>query len=191
MAWSEVALGATALGGVTRAAGEVKGGQASQQMYNYRAALARQMSKLYGQIGERTVEAGSTQAGVQSLRGAEAVGQAKADQAASGVDVNTGSAVGVRAGIAKASKYNALTTLSNAQLQNWGYQVKSQEENAQAGLYTMSGNNAVAGADIAALSDLLGTASQVGAGWNTGDGGGGGSVTVTTPGGSWGGVPPT
>jgi hypothetical protein len=113
-------------------------------------------------------DAGLASAAASSLKGAAASGKIKATQAASGIDVNTGSAVNVQASERETNVLNAETVLNNAELQAYGYRAKATSEEAQAGLEKEEAAQATTGADIAAAGNLLSSASSVGAKWNSG-----------------------
>ena len=80
--------------------------------------------------------------------------------AANGVDVNTGSAVGVEAGERETSNLDAETVLNNAELTAYGYTTQASNFNAQA-------QQDVIGGDIGAAGSLLSNASSIGFKWST------------------------
>lgn len=104
------------------------------QVAAYQAQVARNNAEIARMAGTRIVQAGEVKAQTESLKTAATVGKIKANQAAGGIDVNTGSAVDVRADAAKAGQLNAETALSDAELQNWGYKTTAGTYEAQAGL---------------------------------------------------------
>ena len=174
MGWqAAVGAGLSVLSGVMGAAGASRTADAKARAANYRAVVARNNAKTLRQQGEYAVEAGLTKAETESLRGADLQGRIKANQGASGVDVNTGSNVNVRAGARMASKLNADTVLSNAQLLNYGYLAKANEAEAEAGLDTMEAQNAEEAGGFNIASSLISGASQFPLKWGSSGGGGG------------------
>lgn len=171
MAWAiAVPAALSVLGTATGAAGKIKGGQATSSADLYKAQVARNNAAALDMAGTRAVEGGEVASDVEGLRTRANVGAAKAKQAASNIDVNVGSAVDVRKGIAQAGRLNQLTTLSNAQLQGWGYRVQAAREEAQAGLDTKEAAGATQGAAIGAVGGLLNSASSLPFNWLTGGG---------------------
>lgn len=199
-------------GSGAKAAGQIQAGQVQSQQANYQAELAdyngnvaayqaqvAQNNALTARMaGERTVQAGMAQSAIQGLQAAATVGKIKAGQAANNIDVNTGSAVQVQADAAAAGKVNAETTLSNAQLQNWGYRATASNYEAEAGLqkasqglqqsnanfYRSMAGQAQQGANIGAVGTLLDSASSLPLKWlGSGDSSSGG-VTAAGPQGS-------
>jgi hypothetical protein len=169
MAWAAIIPAALSVAGTaTSVAGKMKGGQASSQAASYRAQAARNMAVAYDQAAERVVQGGVVKSDVEGLRTAAAVGDTKAKQAASGVDVNTGSAVDVRAGVAQAGRLNQLTTLNNDQLSAYGYRVKAHEARTQAVLDEAEGSQAQTGAAYGAAGSLISGASALPFRWLTG-----------------------
>lgn len=132
--------------------GELQGEQEQEQAYSttyagnqseyqsqvaaYQAQVAKNNAQIATEAGARVVQAGEAKAGTESLKAAATVGKMKAGQAANGIDVNTGSAVDVRADAAKAGQLTAETALSDAELQNWGFKTTAGTYEAQAGLDT-------------------------------------------------------
>ena len=166
MAW-EIAIPAalSIAGSATKAAGSYKGGQAQSKADLYRAQVSKNMATSYENAAERVAQGGVVQSDVEGLRTAAAVGHAKAAAAASGIDVNRGSTVDVRAAISQAGRLNQLTTLSNANLQAYGYRVKAAEATAQAGLETASAEGAKQGGAASAMGSLISGASALPFGW--------------------------
>lgn len=132
-AWAPAALGLAGTG--VKAAGQSKGGQANSGMYAYQAAIARRNAAIQRMRADRAEQAGIAGADLESLRGANTMGSVKAKQAASGVLVNEGSNVDVRADVAKANKFNATNVLRNAELTAWGYRRAADNADTQAKLY--------------------------------------------------------
>lgn len=179
MAWAEaIPIALSAVGTAANVGGKLKGGQSTNQADLYKAQVAENNAIAYDQMATRVVQGGEVASDVAGLRTAAAVGDTKAKQAANGVDVNTGSAVDVRAGVAQAGRINQMTTLSNAQLQGYGYRVKAAQERAQAQLYRSEGAGATQGAGLDAAGSIFGAASKLPFGWlnNIGGGGGGGQA---------------
>ena len=173
-------LGGAALstyGGLQQAAGTRAAGQASYNAGMYSAAVAAQNAEIANQRSDRAIAAGSQKASMESLKGAANLGAIKAGQAAAGVDVNTGSAVRVQESARMLNKLNADTTMNNAQETAYGYKVEASQDEAQAKLDVMGGEQAKSGADRAANaqtinafgSGLLGAATAVGPKWNLAD----------------------
>lgn len=166
MAWAEVIPAALSVGGgLLKGAGSLKGGQAGGATAAYQAQVARNNAIALRQMADRSIQGGLVNADVTSLRSAANVGGLKAKQGASGINVNKGSAVDVRAGAAAAGKFDADTVLSNGDLQAYGFRVKATQEEAQAKLYEMGGGQAEAAGQLGAAGSLLGAASALP--WNS------------------------
>ena len=166
MAWATaLAGGLTALGGFTKAAGGYKAGQATSASDQFKAAVAQNLAQGYREAGTRAVQGGEVGADVAGLRAREDVGKAEAQQGANNVDVGGKTATAVRGGIAQAGRLNQLTTLSNAQLQNWGYQLKAQQEEEQGQLDIAEAGQATAGGAAGATGSLFSAASSLPFAW--------------------------
>lgn len=97
------------------------------QVSERNAVIAENRAVLAERAGERAGAVGVAKAEAQSQAGAIRNARVKASQAASGVDVNTGSAVDVRAGGQAMNKLDVETDLSNAALERYGYKLAADE----------------------------------------------------------------
>jgi DNA-binding helix-hairpin-helix protein with protein kinase domain len=159
-----VPLLAVAAAGVS-AVGAVEGGIASKNAADYQAQVAANNSQIANQNATYAMESGEAQAANQSRKGAANLGQIKVKQAASGVDVNSGSAVDVQAGQRETNQLDTETVLNNSELQAYGYRTQSTNFQAQSGLDTMQGEQAEEAGYLKAGGDLLSGASGVGGKW--------------------------
>ncbi len=111
----------TAIGLGTKALGGVAGIIAGNQQYEYQKQIIHnniKMAKYNALMAEQTGEARSTAMG---LKGRAAYGAITADQAASGVDINTGSSVDVRSSAARLAQLDSMTIKSDAARDVYGY----------------------------------------------------------------------
>jgi hypothetical protein len=106
------------------------------------------------------IQSGEIASTNQAMKTRAVVGQTKADQGASGIDVNTGSFVNARAGEAELGALDALTIRSDAARKAYGYAVAATSDTAQSQLDKSGAANAEAAGDISAGASLLGGASS-------------------------------
>lgn len=139
---------ATVAGAAVSAYGAVQQGKAQQEMSNYQAEVAQNNAKIATEKGE----AQATQVG---LANRQKLGAITTGEAASGVDVNTGSAGQVRQSAKLLGQTDVETAKSNAALQNYGFRTQSS-------LDVFAGENAAAAGNIGAAGSLLSGASSVG-----------------------------
>lgn len=165
VALAPIALAAGIAGTGMSAYGSYESGQANSAAAAYQSQVAANNAKIAQQNARLDIQAGETQAFNQGLKTRAAVGQEKAAQGASGIDVNTGSAVSVRAGTAGIGMLDALTTRSNAAKEAYAQEVQSTSDTAQSQLDTMESEQAETAGDIGAASSLLNGVSTVGGNW--------------------------
>lgn len=165
-----VSAGLSLAGSATKAAGQYKGGQATSASDYYKAAVANNLATGYREAGTRAVQGGEVGADIAGLTTAENVGKAKAQQGANNIDIGSPTATSVRAGIDQAGRLNQLTVLSNAQLQNWGYQLKAQQEEDQGKLDMAEGSTATSAGAAGAAGSLFSAASALPFSWLSGGG---------------------
>jgi hypothetical protein len=159
-------------------AGAIEGGQATANVANYQAAVASNNAIVENQNAVYALQAGNVAATTQGLKGAQVAGKIKAGQAASNIDVNTGSAKAVQAGQREVSELDTETVVNNADLTAYGYRTKATSDEAQAGLDELTATQAPIGADIGAAGSLLSSASALSGKWNQGGGGSGGFPNI-------------
>jgi hypothetical protein len=153
-----VGLAGTALS----AYGSYEQGQAQSASAQYQAQVAANNAKIARQNAVLEIQSGETQATNVGLKTRAVVGQEKATQGASGVNVNKGSAVDVRAGTEETGMLDALTVRSNAARRAYGYQVSATSDTAQSQLLQRQSEQAETAGDIGAFASLISGASTVG-----------------------------
>jgi hypothetical protein len=153
-------IATTVAGGITSAVGAEQQAGAQAAALNYQAQVAQNNAKIAQQNKTWDIQSGDVAATNQELKTAAVVGQTKADEAASGVDVNTGSFVKARAGEAETGMLDALTIRSDAAKKAYADEVQANNETAQGTLDTMGASKAEEAGDIGAATSLLGGASS-------------------------------
>lgn len=141
MTASTVAAAAAVAGAATSAVGAISQGYAAAesarqegQARAYQAQVSRNNAIIAEQQAQRTEAAAAQQATAKSMEVAARVGRVKAAQAASGIDVNTGTAVDVQAGTRLMGKLDTDTLFSNKMLEAYGYRTRGADYTTQAGL---------------------------------------------------------
>lgn len=149
-------LASTAIGTV----GAIQQGQAQKASATYNAAVQNQNAKISEANAQIVSQAGAEQEAMQERKTRSEVGQIKANQAASGVDVNSGSALDTQASASELGALDALTIRSNATKEAYGYQVQGVNQKAQASLDTFEGQNDETASYYKAAGTFLGGASD-------------------------------
>lgn len=137
----------------------------------YQAQVARNNAVIARQNAGWTEQAGAAKEAAVGMHTRGAVGEIKVAQAASGVDVNTGSNAAVRAARSELGVMDALTVRSTSAKEAYGYEVAAESSEAQATLDEYQSRNAREAAPMDALGTFLTGASSVGgkfASWSTG-----------------------
>lgn len=133
-------------------------GYAQSQAANYQAQVARNNQIVANQNASIALQQGQTQEEAQRIKTGEMMGGIVANQAASGVNPNEGSALNVRSSAAETGELDALTIRYNSNLQARNLQYQGAQYGAQAQLYSSQ-----AGWDVA--NSILGGASSVSNKW--------------------------
>lgn len=145
--------------------GQIQQGQAKASSDRFNAALDRNNAQIARENAERAGQAGEAQAGISEMKTRAQVGAIKANQAAGGVDVNTGSAVDVRSSAAALGELDAISIRSNAAREAYGYQQNSRSFEQQANLGESEAKNADIAGPINAAGTLLGGIGDAATNW--------------------------
>lgn len=144
---SMAVMGLTAAGTGMKVFGSLRQGNANAAAYNYQAQVAefnKQMAEREGVIDSHTM----------GLKTRAKGGEIKARQAASGVDVNTGSNVEVQAANRQLGMLDVLTIRSNAARRAFGYRLNKEQALA-------ASKNAKTAGRIDAVTSLLSGAKSI------------------------------
>lgn len=164
----EPATASLVLGGVgalSSAVGSAKAGAATAASDRYNAQVQENNAVVAEQNAAYAEAAGIANAQNISLKGAANFGHVKASQAASGVDVNSGSAVEVQKSTRELNQLEAMSEENKGMLQAYGYRAAAVSSTAQAGLDRMAADNAESAGFLSAGGGLLGSASTLGFKW--------------------------
>jgi hypothetical protein len=163
-----VGMGATIGGGILSAIGAEQGGQRQQQMYNYQAQVAKINSQIDLQNRDYAVNQGEIQTAKYGMQEAQTMGHIITNQAASGVDVRSGSAAAVQGSQRTIAGIDTGQIRANAAKVAYDYTVRSTMDINQSTLDVISGENAKLAGDIGAASSILGTVGSVSSKWLSG-----------------------
>ena len=153
---------ATMQGAQMAAQGDILAGQAAAQAATFNAGVAQTNAQIYQQGAVFAGQAGEATAGVSEMKTRADVGAIKAQQGASGIDVNTGSAVDVRASAASTGMLDALTIRSNAAKQAYQFQTEAASSKAEAGLQASQAAFDIQGANLRSKATILGAQAEAG-----------------------------
>jgi hypothetical protein len=156
------------IGGVVSAIGAIQQGKAQADAANYQAQVARNNEIIALQQAAYTRQEGAAEAQRQDLKSKQVMGTQKAVLGASGVDVESGSALAVQQSQAELARLDALTVQSNAERKAWGFDVEAVNQKAQSQLHYMQAAQAKKAAALSAFSSILGSAGKFAGKWDSG-----------------------
>jgi|SRR5215472_1205083 len=160
-----IGMGATMLGSAVGAFGNWYGGQAQGAMQDYRAAVALMNKKVAEDNARYALSAGEIEAEQAGMKARFQIGEAKAVQGASGLDVNSGSNARVREGMWQVAQQDMGIIRTNAAKTAYGYQVEAASQQAQSQLDRYAANYDRTAGTISAFGSLLGGAGKVSSQW--------------------------
>lgn len=151
--------------GVIGAVGSIQSADAASDAAKYNAQVAANNAQQERNNAEMATEAGTNQAYQESLKSRAEVGEIKAQQAAAGLSVDSGSALDVRSSAQELGELNAINIRANAAKTAYGYETQSTNDTAQSTLDTNEANDATVSGYVNAGSTLLGTAGSAATNW--------------------------
>ena len=155
-----IAIGATVLSTAFGAYGAIEQGQASAAAANYQAQVQANNAKIAQQNAAYATASAQDKAAGETLQGGQQLGAIKAAEASQGVDVNSGSALGVQTSQKLVNQANVATTLNQGQWQAYGYQTAAQSDQAQSALSVAQGASASSAGILSGVGSLLSGASS-------------------------------
>jgi len=160
-----LALAGTAVSAVTGAVGAISSAGAQSAQANYQAQVARNNQQIAAQNAAYVAQQGAVRAQTEDMRNRQILGAIGAAQAASGVDIGTGTPVQVRRGAEQVGRFNTESIYQQDLLRSIGYTEQSQAYGAQAAADAAAARSARTAGYIGAGSSLLGGASSFAAKW--------------------------
>lgn len=160
-----ISMGTTALGSLTGAFGSMYSGESSAQMYQYQSGVAKINTQIAKQNADYSRRVGEVEAQQSGMKSRAQVGEAKVIQAASGLDVSTGSAADVRSSQVEVGQHNQAIIRSNAAKRAYGHEVEALQSDAQSKVYEMAARKSRTGGQIGAIGSILGGASSISNRW--------------------------
>lgn len=182
-------LASTIGGGLLGMAGGIMGGSAQASQMKYQSAVAKINANIARQNAEWTIRSGETEAKQTGQKSQFVIGQQRAQQGASGIDVNRGPAVQVRDSQHDVGLEDQTTIRTNAGRKAYGFEVEAATQDANAKNYSTAASTAKTSGFINAGSSFLGSVGSVSSKWMQGNqiglwgGSGGSSETIFGP--SW------
>ena len=163
-----VGIGASLVGGLLSAQGAEKQGAAQQQMYNYRAQVAKINADINKQNARWARDKGETEGVMYGMKAAQRAGAIKVAQSSSGFDVNSGSNKTVQESQSKVTQMDEAQIRENATRIAYDYESKAVMDENQATLDVMSGKYAKEASKYKVAESIIGTVSTVSSKWQQG-----------------------
>ncbi|MDA8231568.1 MAG: hypothetical protein M0006_09540 [Magnetospirillum sp.] len=155
------ALVATVAATATTVYGQQQQAATQASMANYQQAVARNNQIVADQNAQYALEQGQAQEQAQRAKTAAMIGAQRAQLAADGIDLGSGSALNLQMGTAETGELDALNIRSDAARQAYADQAQGMDSGAQAGLYGFQAANDAWLADTRSASTILGGAAKV------------------------------
>lgn len=155
MAFAVSMLTGNAFGG---ALGAYQAGAAQAEAAKFNAKVAQNNEAISHANAAIAGQAGAEQGWMVGQKTRGTLGAIKANQGASNVDVNSGSAADVRASTEELGQLDAMTVRSNAAREAYGYQQQAEGFKEQSVLDTYEAKNDVSAGELNAVNTFMGSA---------------------------------
>lgn len=153
---------------ITGAIGAGQSASASASAYKYKAGLALMNQRINKQNAAWAREAGDINAEISGVKSRQEIGATKVRQAASGLDVNTGTAAQVREDQGAVAKFDQDMIRYDASKTAYGYEAKAASDEAEAHMMEAAAKNAGKAGTLGIVSSILGGATSVASKWMQG-----------------------
>lgn len=160
-----IGIGSNIFGGFFSGMGAGKQAAAQSQQFKYEASIARLRNQIDIQNAGYALQEGELQASQYGMQAAQRMGQIKAAQGASGLDVNSGSPQQVQQSQKLITGIDLDTIRTNAAKTAYSFDVQGAFDTAQANLYDMASADALKAGMINGFSSAIGTAGSVSSKW--------------------------
>lgn len=159
-ATTAIEVGVAVAGAAASAYGAMQSAHAQAESGKFNAQLAKNNATIAAQNADYAGKAGEAEAGVQQMKNRAKIGGILANQAASGIDVNSGSAVDIRQSAAELGQLDTETVRANAARKAYGYQIDEVDAKNQSKLDLYGAKTAKTAGTIGAAGTVLGAAGK-------------------------------
>ena len=150
-----IGLGLAAAGTAAGVAGQMQQASAAKASADYQSQVAAGNAAIATQNAQESAASGEQQAAISEQKTRAEVGSELAAQGASGVDINSPTAMAVRTSQDMTGQLDAQTIRSNAARQAYGYETQSTNFENQSSADTAQGNNAMTAGEVGGAGSLL------------------------------------
>lgn len=155
-----VAAGATVVGTIASMNAAQQQADAQAKAAQYQAQVAANNQKIANYNASLAEQQGQQQLQASREESAQQMGAIRAAMGASGLDLNSGSALRNQQGLAQVSSLNESTITSNAARSAWNYRNQGADYGAQSALYTQQAQQAQKAGITSQYATLLSGAGQ-------------------------------
>lgn len=161
-------MAASGLGSIVQGIGAGYQANANAAAYTYKAGVAMLNKQINDQNAQFAQESGDIRSMEEGLKAGQEIGQTKAVQAASGLDVNSGTNLAIRQSQTASAKFDQSVIEWDAEKTAYGYKSRAATDVAEANLDLMGASSAKKAGTFAELGSFLGGAGNVASKWYQG-----------------------
>lgn len=158
-------MASSGFGALLGAKGAKETATANSDAAMYQSAVARNNAILSERNAQQALAAGRTSEQTMRQRTAQTIGQQRAQMAANGLDISSGTPANIQADAARVGELDALTIRNNALRQAINFRQQASDYDSNAGFLDSRAANAKRAGDIGAFNSIVGGASSVADKW--------------------------
>lgn len=159
---ANVALAATAIGGIVGTTASVKSANANAKMSEYQARVAQDNAKIAEENARNERQSGLEEARRQRMKTIQTIGAQQTAMAANGIDIASGSALDTVSDTAQTGELDALMLQYNSERQAFNYEMQSNNFTNQANLDMFAAKNAKTTGTLNAIGGAANTIGNLG-----------------------------
>jgi hypothetical protein len=162
---AEAGLAIAAVGAAVSGYSAIQNSEAQAAAAKYQAQVASNNQQIASMNANQAVEQGNQQLQAEQQQAAQRQGTIRAVMGASGIDLNSGSALRDQQGVAEVDTLNEQTITSNAARSAWNYKNQGADYGATAALGEMQAQSAQSAGLMSGFSSLLSGAGSFASGY--------------------------
>lgn len=163
-----VSMGMNAAGGLLSGLGAKEEADANAAAYRYKAGIAMLNKQINEQNASWALQSGGIQSMEAGLKARQEIANTKVQQAASNLDVNSGSAKAVRDTQTEVTQFDQNVIKWDSEKAAYGYETKATMDVAEANLDQMAATQSEEAGDIKMVTSFLNAGSSVAGKWMQG-----------------------
>lgn len=161
-----VGMAGTAVGGIIGGLGAKESADANAAAYRYKSGVALLNKQINDKNAEFSLESGGIKGMEKGLAAGQEIGETKVRQAASGLDVNSGSALAVRNTQSKVAQFDQDVIEWDSEKTAYGYHTRAATDVAESNLDLLAASQSETAGTIGEITSFINAGTSVASKWS-------------------------